>query len=65
MSFFDAAGSGACFELDKDARRRKSARDERWRRAIEKRSEWPPEQFQEEEERLAKEIEDWADRKAA
>ncbi len=28
-------------DLDKAARRRKALRDERWRRAIEKRSEWP------------------------
>lgn len=52
-------------DLDKAARRRKALRDERWRRAIEKRSEWPPERFQQEEERIAKEIEDWTDRKAA
>ncbi|WP_298845981.1 hypothetical protein [uncultured Ruegeria sp.] len=58
MSFFDMDGAGNGHpHADKAARERMRLRSERWRKAIVRRSEWPSERFQEEDERLAKEIE--------
>jgi len=64
MSFFDDFTPGVK-RMTKAQRERKQKRDARIQAGLEKRLYWTREQFEDEEKRLAEEIENWPDRKAA
>ena len=66
MSALDFVGFGDGHpDLDKDARRRKSERDARFRRANALRENWSDADRELERAFIAYQIENWADRKAA